>query len=155
MVPLYLVSERILKKPVLYLSDYLERNRDEYYERLTRVREKNALADWLIFFLDGLSETAKHGVETFNEILQFEKHWEAQIQAWKPQATAGLTLFRHLFRRVVVDARQVAQVADISMPTAYKLIDRFVSEKLLREVTGAKRGRLFLFNPYLKIFHRK
>src|SRR5690606_14141644 len=57
MVPLYLVSQGILKQPVLYLSDYLERNREEYYERLTRVRQENAMNEWLHFFLDGLSET--------------------------------------------------------------------------------------------------
>ena len=155
MVPLYLVSEDILKKPVLYLSDYLERNREEYYGRLTRVREQNALGDWLIFFLDGLSQTAKQGVDTFNQILQFEKHWEAEINNWKPHGTAGLALFRHLFTRVVTDAKDVAAAATISMPTAYKLIERFVELGLLRELTGAKRGRIFRFEPYLKLFHRQ
>ena len=155
MVPLYLVSQDILKQPVLYLSDYLERHRDEYYERLTRVREKNALGDWLVFFLDGLRDTAQQGVETFNEILQFEKHWESEIQNWKPHATSGLALFRFLFKAPVVDAKRVADIAEISSPTAYKLIDRFVKEGLLREVTGAKRGRLFIFDPYLGLFRRK
>jgi Fic family protein len=154
MVPLYLVSQEILKQPVLYLSDYLERNRDEYYERLTRVREHNAMGDWLVFFLDGLSETAKQGVDTFNRILQFEKHWEAEIHSWKPQATAGIALFRHLFTHPVVDAKDVAKAADISAPTAYKLLDRFVEHGLLEEITGAKRGRLFLFRSYLQLFKR-
>jgi Fic family protein len=155
LVPLYLVSQDILKQPVLYLSDYLERNRDEYYDRLTRVREENALDDWLIFFLDGLSETARQGVETFNEILQFEKHWEGEIQNWKPHAASGLVLFRYLFKIPVVDAKAVAEVSEISPPTAYKLIERFVEEGLLREITGAKRGRLFLFDSYLSLFKRK
>ena len=155
MVPLYLVSQNILKQPVLYLSDYLERNRGEYYERLTRVREKNTLGEWLIFFLDGLSETAKQGVLTFNEILQFEKHWESEIQSWKPHAASGLALFRHLFKTPVVDAKMVGDVSAISPPTAYKLIARFVEAGLLKEITGAKRGRLFLFDPYLSLFKRK
>ena len=155
MVPLYLVSQEILKQPVLYLSDYLERHRDEYYDRLTRVREENAMGDWLIFFLDGLAETAKQGVETFNRILQFEKHWEAEIHDWKPQATSGIALFRHLFKFPVVDAKGVAKAADISAPTAYKLLGRFVEHGLLEEITGAKRGRLFLFRSYLQLFKRQ
>lgn len=155
MVPLYLVSQGILKKPVLYLSDYLERNREQYYERLIRVRQANAIDDWLHFFLDGLSETAERGVTTFNEVLRFKADWEAQIGAWKPHATSGLALFQFLFTHVWVNAQDAARAAQVSSPTAYKLLDRFVEEGLLREMTGAKRGRLFLFEPYLKLYRRQ
>ena len=154
MVPLYLVSQEILKQPVLYLSDYLERHRSEYYDRLTRVREQNAMDDWLIFFLDGLAETAKSGVETFNRILQFQNHWEREIQNWPAQTTAGITLFRHLFKQPAINAKEVAEAAGISPPTAYKLIERFVRHGLLEEITGAKRGRLFIFRAYLRLFQR-
>lgn len=155
MVPLYLISCDILKQPVLYLSDYLERNRDEYYERLTRVRERNSIGDWMVFFLDGLSETAQQGVETFSEILKFQKHWETEIGRWKPHGTTGLSLFRHLFNSPAVNAKTAAEVAGISLPTAYKLINRFVSNGLLREITGSKRGKLYLFDSYLSLFKRK
>lgn len=154
MVPLYLVSQNILKQPVLYLSDYLERNREEYYERLTRVREQNAIADWLIFFLDGLAETAARGVDTFNETLRFKAQWEKEIASWKPQSQSGLALFEHLFSQVWVNARMVAEAADVSQPTAYKLIDRFVQHGLLVEMTGAKRDRIFRFDAYLKLYRR-
>lgn len=152
MMPLYLVSVGILKQPVLYLSDYLESHREEYYERLTRVREKNALGEWLQFFLDGITATAKKGVTTFDAILKFQRDTEAEIQAWKPQATSGLALFRHLFTHLYVDAQDVAAAAGVSLPTAYKLIDRFVARGLLVEVTGAQRGKLFFFKPYLELF---
>jgi Fic family protein len=155
MVPLYLVSQGILKAPVLYLSDYLERNREEYYERLTRVRERNALGDWLVFFLDGLAETAANGVKTFNEILRFKAHWEKEIAAWKPQAQSGLALLEFLFGQVWVNARMVAEATGVSQPTAYKLIERFIQKKLLVEITGAKRDRLFLFQAYLNLYHRQ
>ncbi|MDQ8180355.1 Fic family protein [Pelagicoccus sp. SDUM812005] len=155
MVPLYLVSQGILKKPVLYLSDYLERNREEYYERLTRVRSENAIDDWLHFFLDGLSETAARGVETFSQILKFKTHWEAEISSWKPQAASGLALFQFLFTNIWVNAQIVSKATEVSQPTAYKLIERFVDCGLLREMTGAKRGRLFLFEPYLKLFKQR
>lgn len=154
MVPLYLVSQKILKRPVLYLSDYLERNRDEYYDRLTRVRQEDAIADWLHFFLDGLSETAAQGVDTFNEILKFRTYWESEIAAWKPHSKSGLALLQKLFEHIYVDAQTAANLANVSPPTAYKLIERFVENGLLREITGSKRGRLFLFEPYLKLFNR-
>ena len=152
MIPLYLIAAGILKEPVLYISDYLERNREEYYERLTLARSKNAISDWIIFFLDGISETSRRGVDTFDNILQFERHWESTIQAWKPHSTSGLALFKYLFKHPCVNAQQVTTAASVSLPTAYKLIDRFIENQLLREITGAKRDRLFLFDPYLKLF---
>jgi Fic family protein len=155
MVPLYLVSQGILKQPVLYLSDYLERNRTEYYERLTRVREKDAIDDWLIFFLDGLAETAAHGVHTFQGILSFKTHWEKEIFAWKPHAQSGLALLEYLFGQVWVNAKMVAQATGVSQPTAYKIIDRFVQSGLLNEMTGAKRDRIFRFDAYLKLYRHQ
>ncbi len=152
MIPIYFVSIGILKQPVLYLSDYLERNRDEYYERLTRVREYNAMDEWIRFFLDGVAETAKKGVETFDQILQFRNGWDAEIQNWKRNSTNGAALFRHLFQHPCVNATAVAQALDVSAPTAYKLIDVFTAKGLLREITGAKRGKLYLFDPYLKLY---
>ncbi|MFO7726061.1 MAG: hypothetical protein R6V45_10985, partial [Oceanipulchritudo sp.] len=132
----------------------LERNREEYYERLTRVREKNAISDWLVFFLDGLAETAANGVNTFNEILKFKADWEKEIAAWKPHAQSGLTLFGFLFGQVWVNAKMVAEATGVSQPTAYKLIERFVQCGLLVEMTGAKRDRIFLFDAYLKLYRR-
>ena len=152
MVPLFLVSKQILKQPVLYLSDFLERHRDEYYDRLSAVREKNELAEWLHFFLDGITETAKNGVDTFNNILQFQRDREAEIQSWKPQSKSSLALFRHLFAEPVVDAQDVAAAVEVSRPTAYKLIERFVENGLLVEITGAKRGKLYRFDAYLDLF---
>jgi len=93
MIPLCLVAQDILKAPVLYLSGYLERNRGEYYERLTCVRERNAIGEWLVFFLDGLAETAANGVQTFNEILRFKAKWEKEIAAWKPPTNSSSASF--------------------------------------------------------------
>lgn len=152
MIPLYLISTKILKQPVLYLSDYLERNREEYYERLTRVRDHNDLSGWLHFFLDGVTETAKTGVETFNAILQLKQHWETEIASWKPRSAHGSKLFTHLFTHPWVNAASVSHVCSISAGTAYSLLERFVDCGILREITGAKRGKLYIFDPYLALF---
>ena len=153
MIPLHLISNKILKQPVLYLSDYLERNREEYYQRLTRVRDYHDLSGWLHFFLDGITETAQNGVATFDQILQLQKHWEKEIGSWKPRTAHGLKLFTHLFTHPWVNAAQVSEVCTVSPGTAYTLIERLVTCGLLREITGAKRGKLYLFDPYLKLFH--
>lgn len=152
MIPLFLISEDILKQPVLYMSDFLERNRDEYYQRLTRVRSENELEDWLIFFLDGIAETAEKGVKTFDKILQFQRQWADEIRSWKAQSSAGLLLLEALFTNPVTNASRAATATKVSLPTVYKLLERFRTEGLLIEITGAKRNKLFIFQPYLNLF---
>lgn len=152
MIPLYLISEDILKQPVLYLSDYLERHREEYYERLTRVRSHNELTEWLHFFLDGISETAESGIQTFDHILQFQRHWEGEINSWKPKSTHNLAFFKVLFQHPILNANQVASLVGVSQPSAYNLINRFIDCGLLREITGQSRGKLFSFSSYLELY---
>src|SRR5690606_11567583 len=79
LITLYMVSKVILKQPILYLSDFLERNRNLYYDNLMRVRTHNDLSQWLKFFLEGIIETAKSGVETFDGILQLQKILEEKL----------------------------------------------------------------------------
>ena len=152
MIPLYLISREILKAPVLYLSDFLENHRQEYYDRLTAVREKNDIAGWLLFFLDGISATAAKGVTTFDQILKFKQHWDGEIQRWQRHATASATLFQHLFTHPWVNAAIVAEITGVSAPTAYKIINCFCEAGLLLETTGAQRGRNYIFDPYLQLF---
>src|SRR3990170_1699528 len=73
LITLYLVSKGILKQPVLYLSDFFERNRMHYFDNLMRVREKNDLLQWFRFFLVGIIETAKNSIATFDNILKLQK----------------------------------------------------------------------------------
>jgi len=87
LITLYLVSKGILKKPVLYLSEFFERNRTLYYDNLMRVREKNDLLQWFKFFLVGIIETAKSSIETFDAILQLQKEVEEKIQTLGSRAT--------------------------------------------------------------------
>ena len=97
------------------------------------MREKNEINAWIHFFLDGITETAKNGVETFDRILQFQRTWESEIQSWSRQANSGFALFQYLFTHLCVDAQQVAKAAAVSQPTAYKLIKLFVTAGLLKE----------------------
>jgi len=152
LIPLYLISSGILHAPVLYLSDYLERNREEYYQRLTLAREDHDIAGWLHFFLDGVAETAAQGVTTFDQILKFRQHWETEIARWPRHSKAGVILLPHLFSKLWVNAAGVARITGVSAPTAYKILETFTQAGLLRETTGARRGRLYLFEPYLQLF---
>ena len=116
MITLYLVSRGILKQPVLYLSDFFERNRTLYYDNLTRVREKNDLQQWFKFFLVGIIETAKNGIETFDNILKLQKEVESQIQVLGSRATNARKVIHSLYQRPLTDAARVGAATSSPPP---------------------------------------
>lgn len=152
LIPLYLVSKGILKKPILYLSDFFEKNRKLYYENLMLVRDKSNVSQWFKFFLVGIIETAKSGITTFDNILQLQKQVETSIQKLGSRAANAKKVVDYLYNHPMINAEKVSEVAGISMPSAYKLIVDLEKLEILREVTGSQRGRVYLFDDYLKLF---
>jgi Fic family protein len=152
LIPLYLVSKGILKKPILYLSDFFEKNRKLYYDNLMTVREKDNLSQWFKFFLVGIIETAKNGITTFDNILQLQKTVESSIQKLGSRAVNAKKIVDYLYNRPMINAEKVSEIAGISMPSAYKLIVDLEKLDILKEVTGSQRGRVYVFDNYLKLF---
>ena len=152
MITLYLVDKGILKQPLLYLSDFFERNRSNYYDNLMRMRDKNDLLRWFKFFLVGVVETAQNGIKTFDNILKLQKQVEAQIQTLGSRASNAQKVLNHLYQRPLVDAAKVGAVAEISAASAYKLIADLEGLGILKEITGGKRGKNYLFDSYVQLF---
>jgi len=152
MITLYLVEKGILKKPILYLSDFFERNRMLYYDNLTRVREKNDLSQWFKFFLVGVIETAKNGINTFDSILKLQKEVEVKLQTLGSRSYNAQLILNYLFQRPIVDAQKVKELTGLSSPSVYKLIEELEKLEILTEITGAKRGKIYIFKEYTKLF---
>jgi len=151
-IPLYLVSKGVLQKPILYLSDFFERNRNLYYDNLMVVREKNNLSQWFKFFLVGVIETSKNGIRTFDNILQLQKQVDSEIQKMGSRAINAKKVLEYLFNKPLINAEKVSEATGISMPSSYKLITELERIKVLKEITGAQRGRMYVFEDYLNIF---
>ena len=152
MITLYLVGKGILKKPVLYLSDFFERNRSHYYDNLMRVREKNDLLQWFKFFLVGVIETAKNSIAAFDNILKLQKQVDSQIQSLGSRTANAQKVINYLYQHPMIDAAKAGEVAGISAASAYKLIADLERFGILKEITGGKRGKVYLFSAYLKLF---
>jgi Fic family protein len=152
MITLYLISQGILKKPILYLSDFFQRNRSLYYDKLSRVRETDDVKQWMKFFLSGVIETAKNGITTFDGIMQLQQQVEHDLQSLGSRAANAQKVVRYLYRRPILAAEKVSKVAEVSMPTAYKLVSSLEDLDILKEVTGAERNRLYIFQDYLNLF---
>ncbi len=152
LIPLYLVEKEILKKPILYLSDFLENNRSHYYNNLTKVREENDLLQWFKFFLVGIIETAKKSADTFDKILKLEQRTDEKIQALGPRAAKASKLINHLYQHPIISPRKARQVCQTSSATIYALLASMEKVGILREFTGSKRGKMYVFEEYFELF---
>lgn len=153
MIPLYLVSAGMLDKPLLYLSVFFEKNKNLYYDNLTRVREKNDLMHWLHYFLVGVEETAKQACETLSKILELKLSIETLITGkFGRRSSNAQILLRSMFNDPFVRIKDIEVICDISSKAANDLVQVFVTENILREFTGQSRNRIFVFDKYMALF---
>ncbi|MBK7128295.1 MAG: Fic family protein [Crocinitomicaceae bacterium] len=155
LITLYLVSNNILKKPSLYLSDFFERNRQYYYDNLSAVRTRNDLTQWIKFFLVGVIETADKSAAVFEAIIKLKADIEKKkISTLGKREWLAKKTLNYLYMKPVVTVNDIIEKLKISKPTANAIVKDFMRLKILKEQTGFKRNRVFIFNVYLNLFKR-
>ncbi|MCJ8498763.1 Fic family protein [Chryseobacterium salipaludis] len=153
LITLYLVDQKILNKPLLYLSAFFEKNKGLYYDNLTFVRSKNDMKQWLKYFLVGVAETAEKATQTLSEVLELKARLETLIHTtFGKRANNASVLLQYLFRKPVIHVNQVAEVTRSTYKTANDLVTEFVKAGILKEMTGQSRNRVFVFDEYIKLF---
>ncbi len=152
MIPLYLVEKEILKRPVLYLSDFFEKNRIHYYDNLMRVRLNNDLIHWFKFFLIGLIETAKNSINTLDGILKLQKEIDQKLKTLGSRSNNASLIVNDLFQRPLINAKKAARITKLSPPSVYNLLDELEQLEVIKEITGGKRGKQYLFKNYTDLF---
>jgi Fic family protein len=152
LITLYLVEKGILKKPVLYLSDFFERNRELYYDNLMRVRKKDDIKQWFKFFLVGVIETAKGSIQTFDRIMKLQKVVDEKLQLLGTRMNHARTVVSQLYIKPLINVNKVAEITGLSLPTAYKLVSELEELGVISDITGAKRGKQYWFHDYIRLF---
>ena len=152
LITLYLVSNGLLKKPSLYLSDFIERNKSVYYESLTRVRTDNDLIHWIKFFLEAVIVTANSGVKTFQDILSLKQEMDAIVVGFGKKAHNASKLLDYLYQKPIISISDIIEPLEVSKPTANSLVKEFEEKGILKEITGYERNKLFAFDKYLSIY---
>jgi len=153
LITLFLISEKKLEKPLLYLSAYFEKKKDLYYDNLTRVRTHSDMIHWIKYFLVGIDQTASESVLKLNSILQLKKQAENIVKTkFGRRSSNGLILLQSLFRNPAVNVEKASEICSCSYKAANDLVRDFQNNLLLKELTGQSRNRYFIFEPYIKIF---
>lgn len=152
LIILYLISTGLLNKPVLYISDFFERNRMSYYDSLSMVKKTDNMTQWLKFFLNGVVETAKSSIKTFDRIIKLKNDVDNKISKIGKKAVNGQRLIELLYSEPKVNGKTVSEKLGISVVSANGLLSTFVEIGILEEKTGFNRNRYYVFEEYVKIF---
>jgi Fic family protein len=149
LVTLLLDHWKLLTKPLLYLSLFFKRHREDYYRRLNAVRVDGDWEGWLDFFLDGVGTIADEAVVSARELFAVVATDRARVLAHAGMSVVALRLFELLPRHPVVTVASVMKLVETTKPTAGRAIELLANASVLVETTGKRRDRSYVYQGYL------
>jgi Fic family protein len=153
LITLLLCAEGAMAEPLLYLSLYLKSNRETYYDLLQQIRDTGDWEAWIRFFLQGVWETAEQGSAASRTILQLFHEDRQKIEGLGRGASSALRVFSQLQVTPMLSISKIAETRELSVPTTITAVRNLETLGIVRELTGRKRGRLFVYSRYLDILN--
>ena len=153
LITLELLYYGILNKPILYISDFLEKNKNDYFNILDDVRNNNNIDRWLIFFLKGIIETANKSKNTFEKVIELRMQYENKIRTLGRRAQLGQKLLILLFSYPIIDTGSVAAKLNIVFNTAKSLLNEFEKLKIIKVFSFQKtKKKQFILWDYFNLY---
>ena len=151
---LQLIESGFLDKPILYISNYLERYRGTYYDLIQKVRDENSLEEWIKFMLKAFKESAEESIDVLKQLSELREDYRKQLQdlSSSKRVEYGRKLLEYMLKEPIISVREVEKILEVSYPTANSLIKELVKLKILTQATEGEVDRLFCLQSYVDIF---
>ena len=155
LITLFLMEKGILSHPALYISYFLKMNRIEYYDRMTQVRKTGDYEQWVMFFLQALSDSAGDAIQTIDALTALHNQSVARLGAFsKRQQTNLLKLFAYIETNPIIDIQKTAAALGLSYNTVSKMVTILVDEGILRQTDKAGKAKIYSYADYLDILRK-
>lgn len=155
LITLFLMEKGILSRPALYISYFLKMNRIEYYDRMTQVRKTGDYEQWVMFFLQALSDSAGDAIQTIDALTALHNQSVAKLGAFsKRQQTNLLKLFAYIETNPIIDIQKTAAALWLSYNTVSKMVTILVEEGILRQTDKAGKAKIYSYADYLDILRK-
>lgn len=152
LIPLYIQSKGMLDKSCLYISDYIERNKDEYYDLLTRVRTHNDMIGWIKFFLEAIIETSKIAKDKFRKVVEFTVEMDKIIMELSVKPENAKKVIDVLYDEPILTRNKMAEKTKIKLTTINGVVNSLLEKQVIKETTGYSRNQIFAFEKYINLF---
>jgi Fic family protein len=153
LITFYLCEQGVMKKPLLYLSEFFRVHRQEYYDRLNSALTQDDIEGWLRFFLEGIALTAESAADTAERVIRLREEDMRSIAGIGAASEKALKLMGHLHRSPLVRIKDVETIVGLSNPNAIALIGKLTKLGILEEITGRKRNKIFAYSKYIDAFN--
>lgn len=155
LITLFLMEKGILSHPALYISYFLKMNRIEYYDRMTQVRKTGDYEQWVMFFLQALSDSAGDAIQTIDALTALHNQSVVKLGAFsKRQQTNMLKLFAYIETNPIIDTQKTAAALGLSYNTVSKMVTILVDEGILRQTDKAGKAKIYSYADYLDILRK-
>lgn len=154
LITLFLMEKNALSTPALYISYYLKKNRIEYYDRMSEVRNKDNYEQWIKFFLLAIKESAEDAAQTIHTLNHLHEKNVQIIQKMGRAATTAQMLFAYLEQNPIIDIKKTAADLELSFSTVSGAVKRLGDAGILVQTNNASRNRVFAYEAYLEILRK-
>ena len=154
MILLYLIEQRFISKPTIYISYFLKKNQVEYYDRISEVRRKGNYEQWISFFLEAVSAAAKDSLATIEKLSELHERNVGRLPSTTRKNDNVRRIFDYVEQYPIIDIKRTASALGISYNTASTAINKLVKAGILKETTNASRNRVFSYEEYLNLLRK-
>lgn len=151
LVTLFLMERGRLSQPLLYLSDYIDEHRKDYYDLLQRVRTHGDWDSWLRYFINGVKLIASDAVKRTTHVIELREEFRKRVSD-KPKA---LALVDQLFTNPYVTVARAMEALNVTYPTALKAVELLVERKLIEKLGERRWAKLYVCRPVLEGIEQK
>jgi Fic family protein len=141
----------VLRDPLLYLSLYFKQNRALYYERLDLVRTHGDWEGWLSFYLEGVRSVAEGAVAMAERLSAMFEENRAAIRRQGRRSSSALRVHDALAARPILSMPRLVKATELTFPTVSSALELLEELGIVRELTGKRRNRLFVYDRYLEV----
>ena len=154
LIALCLEEWGLLSEPLLYLSLFFKRHRDEYYTRLGAIRTEGDWEGWLGYFLEGVAVVSEESVGLIRSLFDVLTRDRSHYLESGSVTVVGARLFENLPRNPLVTVKSVVKTCQTTYPTAAKAIDSLCQAGILEETSGRSRDRVYAYREYLNLLRK-
>lgn len=155
LITLFLMEKKILSTPSVYISYFLKMNRIEYYDRMTQVRKTGDYEQWILFFLQALSDSAEDAIQTIDELTKIHNRNAQKFENMtKRQQANAMNFLIYLEKNPIIDIQKTAAALNLSYNTVAKSVTLFVDNGILQQTEKSGRSKIYSYVDYLAVLRK-